>query len=168
FLEQRAIEWRRRITVYMSPTRRSSGTATTANTKGRSIEKTILTSWESFYVIVGSSGAALTGLQVVGIARGPIRGGGRFGTRRPRIRGYRHAPRTPYSIQAGDGGLDLAHHSSVRVPRWPAGRFAAAPPPCPGGTLHHRWRGAPAAVHRHPQCVGHGYLHRGPTEASTA
>jgi hypothetical protein len=32
------------------------------------MEKTILTSWESFYVIVGSSGAALTGLQFVVIA----------------------------------------------------------------------------------------------------
>ncbi len=32
------------------------------------MEKTVLTSWESFYVIVGSSGAALTGLQFVVIA----------------------------------------------------------------------------------------------------
>src|SRR6266576_2769898 len=98
--------------------------------QGRSIvESTPFSAWENFYVIIGSSAAALTGLQFVVVVLGAVarglarralaRGGGCGGNR---VHGRRHPAGAPAdALRAGAGRLAVALRLSAHRVRHAAG-----------------------------------------------
>jgi hypothetical protein len=142
-----------------------------------------LTSWESFYVIVGSSRGALIGLQFVVItliagSRYSTNAGalGAFGT--PTVvhltgallvSAFMSAPLSslvPLSVALGICGLGGLAYGAIVIRRAVCqlrgadGECRPAVHRSPAGVVRHRLCGARSAAHRHPQRLGYGNAHR--------
>ena len=150
-----------------------------------------LAAWDNFYVIIGSSAAALIGLQFVVIAllaetkwRTSTKEVDAFATptiihfaaallerhSRPLrmcwggIRRRGHSAATANNkLQTGAGGLDLARDASAYRVHAARRRFSRARSTPDGVALRRRRCGVAAAVHRYPQCVGYRHLYHSRT-----